>query len=127
MNGQAQPAFIATRVMENIKEKAEDLTEDIGQYVETFYKLKVLQATDKVARLASLSVTATMITILVLFFLLFLSIGLGWWLGEALDNMVAGFCIVAGFYGLLSLVVLVLHKNLILPWIRNILIRKAYE
>jgi len=113
--------------MENIKEKAEDLTEDIGQYVETFYKLKVLQATDKAARLASLSVSSMMILILVLFCLLFLSIGVGWWIGESLENMVAGFCIVAGFYAVLSVVVLVLHKNLLLPWIRNILIRKAYE
>jgi hypothetical protein len=113
--------------MENIKDKAEELTDDIGDYIETYYKLKVLQLTDKAANAASVSLTSVMVFVLAFFFLLFLGIGLGWWIGERLQNMVAGFCIIAGVYALLIVIVLIIRKNLILPYIRNILIRKAYE
>jgi hypothetical protein len=113
--------------MENLKDKAEELTEDIGEYIETYYNLKVLQLTNKVAGVASVSMATLLICISSFFFLLFLGIGLGWWIGEALHNMVAGFCIVAGVYALLTLLVLAMRKNVILPMIRNIIIRKAYE
>jgi apolipoprotein N-acyltransferase len=113
--------------METIKDKAEELTDDIGDYIETYYKLKVLQLTDKAANVASVSLASIMILVLGFFFMLFLGIGLGWWIGERLDNMVAGFCIIAGIYAVLILIVLVLRKNLILPYLRNLFIRKAYE
>ena len=113
--------------MENIKDKAEDLTDDIGDYLETFYKLKVLQITDRAAGVASVSLTSIIVFVLAFFFLLFLGLGLGWWIGERMQNMVAGFCIIAGIYAVLILIVLALRKNLILPYIRNVLIRKAYE
>jgi hypothetical protein len=113
--------------MENIKDKAKDLTDDIGDYLETYYKLKVLQVTDKAAGFASVSLASVLFFVLAFFFLLFAGIGLGWWLGEKLQNMMAGFCIVAGFYALLSILTLALQKKYILPMIRNIIIRKAYE
>lgn len=113
--------------METIKDKAEELTDDIGDYIETYYKLKVLQLTDKAANVASVSLASIIVSVLAFFLLLFLGLGLGWWIGERLQNMVAGFCIVAGVYAVLILIVLVLRKNLILPYIRNVIIRKAYE
>lgn len=113
--------------MENIKDKAEDLTEDISEYLETFYKLKVLQVTDKAAEVTSVSLASLLLLVLTFFFLLFISIGLAWWLGEKLQSMTAGFCIIAGVYAFLSIVVLALRKSYILPLIRNMIIRKAYE
>jgi len=113
--------------MENIKDKAKDLTEDVSEYLETFYKLKVLQVTDKAAGIASVSLSSLLLFVLALFFLLFISIGLSWWLGEMLQNMAAGFCIIAGFYAFLSIILLAFRKNYILPVIRNMIIRKAYE
>jgi hypothetical protein len=65
--------------------------------------------------------------VLALFFLLFISIGLGWWLGEKLQSMGAGFCIIAAFYAFLSIILLAFRKNYILPLIRNSIIRKVYE
>lgn len=121
------PHFFTNHPMETIKDKAEELTDDIGDYIETYYKLKVLQITDKAANAASASLTSIMVSVLGFFVLMFLGIGLGWWIGERLQNMVAGFCIIAGIYALLIVIVLALRKNLILPYIRNVFIRKAYE
>jgi hypothetical protein len=60
------------------------------------------------------------------FMFLFLGIALGLWIGNFLENMVAGFAIVAGVYALLALLVIGLRKNVIQPFIRNSIIKKTY-
>jgi hypothetical protein len=113
--------------MEDLKNKAENLTDHISDYVETYIKLTVLKATDKATGFASNSVSFILISMFAFFVLLFSGIGLGLWIGQKLENMLAGFCIIAGFYALLATVILVFRKNLIMPFIRNIIIRKTYE
>jgi hypothetical protein len=113
--------------MENIKNKAENLTDHISDYADTYFKLTVLNATDKAAGVASVSATAIIVTVLSVFFLFFTGIGLGYWLGEKLDNMLVGFLIVAGFYALLAVLIVVLQKSVLLPFFRNLIIRMAYE
>lgn len=110
----------------NLKDKAEDLTEDIGDYLETYYHLKVLQLTDKAANVASISMASVLVIVLMVFMFLFLGIALGLWIGDALHNMIAGFAIVAGIYGLLGLIIIGLRKNVIQPFIRNSIIKKTY-
>ncbi|RAW01773.1 phage holin family protein [Pseudochryseolinea flava] len=110
----------------NLKDKAEDLTEDIGDYLETYYQLKVLQITDKAANVASISMASLAVIVLMTFMFLFLGIALGLWIGESLNNMVAGFAIVAGAYALLALIVIGLRKNVVQPFIRNSIIKKTY-
>jgi len=66
------------------------------------------------------------LAVLSIFALLFVSLGVGWWIGEALHNMLAGFSIIAGFY-VLSVLVILAFKKQIVPSIQNIIIRKAYE
>lgn len=113
--------------MEHIKQKAENLTDHISDYIETYFKLNVLKATDKAAGIASVSLASIMIAIFAFFFLLFSGIGVGWWLGQQLDHMLAGFGIVAGFYALLVALIIVFRKNILLPFVRNKIIKMAYE
>jgi len=115
-----------TNDKENLKDKAHDLTEDIGDYLETYYQLKVLQITDKAANVASISMASLVVIVLMVFMFLFLGIALGLWIGEALHSLVAGFSIVAGTYAVLALVVIGLRKNVIQPFIRNSIIKKTY-
>jgi hypothetical protein len=113
--------------MSELKDKAGELTDHVGDYLETMYKLTVLNATDKASGIASASITGIVVFILTIFAILFGSVGLGWWLGEKLDSMLAGFGIVAIVYVLMIVVILVLHKNHIFPLLRNFIIRKIYE
>lgn len=113
--------------MENLKDKAENLTEHIGDYLETYYRLKVLKTVDKASGIASSGIAAIMVSVTVLFVILFASIGLSWWIGQTLQNMVAGFCIVSGLYALLGAILILLRKSTLLPLVRNIIIKKAYE
>lgn len=110
-----------------IKAKTGNLTDDIVELLESYYKLGVLNVTDKATNIASITVAIFLISFLALFTLLFLGFGLGWWLGEKLDSMLAGFSIVAGVFVLLIGAVIAFKKQLVFPVIRNTIIRKVYE
>jgi len=112
--------------MEDLKNKAETLTDHVGDYVELYYKLVVLNATEKATGMASVSITSVIIGVLLLFVLFFASLGVGWWLGEELNSMIGGFSIVAGFY-LLVLTIMMAFRKQIIPSIQNTIIKKIYE
>lgn len=62
-----------------------------------------------------------------LFILLFAGLGFAWWLGEYLNNMKAGFFIVGGGYAIIFAALLLTTQKVLLPRIRNSIIRKIYE
>lgn len=113
--------------MEDLKKKTESLTDHVGDYLETYYKLASLNVTEKTAGLASVSVTMLCVSSLTLFALLFIGLGLSWWIGTAIDNMVGGFFIVAGIYVVLIFTILLLRKKYIAPMIQNFVIQKMYD
>jgi apolipoprotein N-acyltransferase len=113
--------------MAEIKSKAEDLAEHAGDYFETQFKLAALNVTDKATGMASQSFTFAVVAILALFVLLFLGLGLSWWIGRVINNIVGGFFIVAGVYVFLIALLLLLRKSVIAPAIRNFLIARIYE
>jgi len=113
--------------MGELKDKAEELTEHIGDYLETFYKLSALNATGKATGIISAGITSIVVILFIMFAMLFAFMGIGWWLGEQMHNMLAGFGIVSGFYIFLIIIILVFRKSFLFPMIRNILIRKVYE
>jgi hypothetical protein len=112
--------------MEDLKNKAETLTDHVGDYVELYYKLVVLNATEKATGIASVSITSVIVGVLLLFVLFFASLGVGWWLGEELNSMIGGFGIVAGFY-LLVVTIMMAFRKQIIPSIQNTIIKKIYE
>jgi hypothetical protein len=112
--------------MEDLKNKAETLTDHVGDYVEIYYKLIVLNAAEKATGIASVSITSIIVGVLSIFVLFFGSLGIGWWLGEELKSMIGGFGIVAGFYLLLIGIMMAFRKQII-PSIQNTIIRKIYE
>ena len=113
--------------MEGLKAKAENLSEHIGEYVETYVKLTVLKTTDKATGFASISIVGVMVCFLSLCILIFAGIGAALWIGEALNNTKAGYFIVAGIYILITVLTIALHEKLILPVVRNFIIKKVYE
>lgn len=113
--------------MEDLKNKAENLTGHINQYLETAYKILVLQMTKKTVNFASSGFIAVFISILSLFVLLFSGLGLSWWIGSLVHSVVGGFFIVAGIYVLLISTLILLKKKYIFPLVRNLLIKALYE
>jgi hypothetical protein len=112
---------------QNLKEDAKDILNHAGDYAETFYKLNLLRLTKKACDVASVVVNSFLIFFITLCMLLFISIAGAWWLGDVVQNRALGFLLIAGFYLLIILVLVLMRKKIISPFIRNTLIRKIYE
>lgn len=115
--------------MEQVKTEKSfgDYTKNIGDYLDTYYKLTVVKATDKATGIASNTFTLLAVVVLGFFIVLFASIAVALWIGQQVGSFVVGYLIVAGFYLLLLAVLLMLRKQIVFPFIRNLIIRKIYE
>ena len=112
---------------QNLKEDAKDILNHAGDYAETFYKLNLVRLTKKVSDVASVVVNSLLIFFISLCILLFISFAGAWWLGDVVQNRALGFLLIAGFYLLIILVLILMRRKIISPFIRNTLIRKIYE
>ena len=115
------------RTMVELKDKADELIEHAGDYVETYYKLGLLKLTEKSTTAGSAIIASLFVAVLVIFFLLFLGMGLSWGIGNLLNSIVAGYFIVAGIYLVITICVVMMRKKIIDPFLRNFLVRKIYE
>lgn len=112
--------------IDELKEKTSDLAGHVEDLANTFYKLTVLNVTQKTSNLVAGMVVGIVIGVLGIFILLFLGIALAWWLGDVLENRTAGFLLGAGFFLVMLLLVFLFRKKIISP-IRNLVIRKIYD
>lgn len=113
--------------MDTLKSKAADLLEHGGELLDTYYRLTVVNATEKVAKASSVSVVALAAALFGLIVVFFAGIGLAWWIGESMNDMKAGFFIVGGFFLLVLVALLVFRKSLLVPMIRNQIIQSIYD
>jgi hypothetical protein len=114
-------------MMEDFKTKAGNLTDSISDYVQTNYKLAVINAADKATTIAAGTMASIVVLFLGTFVLLFASLALGVWLGDLLESRALGYVIVAAFYTLVILIIVAMRKRIVFPMIRDSLIRKLYE
>ena len=113
--------------MEDTTTKSEKLTDHIGQFLDTYYKLTVVKVTEKVSELSSGGFMALAMCIFGSLVLFFLGLGCAAWIGNAINNRTAGYFIVAGIFILCLSILFLLRKKFIFPIIRNIIVRKIYE
>ncbi|MEO5562285.1 MAG: phage holin family protein [Chitinophagaceae bacterium] len=112
--------------MNDLKEKTADLADHVEDLADTFYRLTVVNITQKSSNIASGIIVAITIGILSFFVLMFLGIALAWWLGDVLENRTAGFLLGAGIFLVVVVIIALLRKQIISP-IRNLIIRKLYD
>ena len=113
--------------MEDLKEKTADLADHVEDLADTFYKLTIVNVTQKATNIASGAVVMVALSVLGLFVFLFLGIALSWWLGNIMDSRVGGFLAGAGFFLIVLVVIIMLRKKIIFPFIRNLIISKVYD
>jgi len=112
---------------EAIKESTSDLVDHVTDFLETYYQYIAINVAQKSVNLASGAVNFVVVVFLCLLFVSFTGFGLAWWLGTVLDNRAGGFFLVAGFYLLVMIAMIVMRKKLIFPFLRNLITRKIYE
>ena len=87
-----------TEGMENNSKMIESLFERAAEYGKTSYELVKLKLIDKTSDTVSSILPHSIVIILLASFLVFLNLGLAFWLGEIVGGIFYGFFIVAGFY-----------------------------
>lgn len=90
----------------------ESLFEKIEEYSKVAFKLFMYRALEKSSVVVSGIITRLILFVIFLIFFLFLNIAIGFLLGSILGKAWYGFGILAGFYLIAGLLVLVLNKSL---------------
>jgi hypothetical protein len=97
-----------TKLFETLFERATD-------YGKASFELAKLKTLEKASDVISSFIPHSVVFILFASFMLFVNLGLAFWLGEILGNTFFGFFVVAAFYGIAALIVyFLLHK-----WIKK--------
>ncbi|MEJ0103545.1 MAG: phage holin family protein [Bacteroidota bacterium] len=113
--------------MEDLKTRTEELTDHIEGFTETFLKLTFTTIAQKGINISSVLLNILLVYVCGVFVLLFIAVGLAWWLGDIVHNRAAGFFIVGGLFFLITVLIILLRKKIIYPFIRNSLVKKIYE
>ena len=109
------------------QDKIEEIAVRLKQYVNTSYELNKLEITERISVLGASLTSITLLLVIELMFALFTSISVAYYISNRLEDKVSGFAIVAGFYFLLGLIVIVVRKNTINKSLRDKIIRKITD
>ena len=113
--------------MEDLKEKTADLASHVEDFASTFYKLTLVKVTEKATNAVSFAVVVIAFSVLGIFGLLFLGIAFAWWLGDVVGSRPLGFVLGGAGFLLLFAIIAVLRKNIVFPFIRDLIIKKVYD
>jgi phosphoglycerol transferase MdoB-like AlkP superfamily enzyme len=105
----------------------ESLIEKGEQYGKTTLELIKLKALDKSADVTSTLVSWLIVVVLIVLFFLILNIGIALWIGELIGKAYLGFFAVAGFYGLLALILGVFREKLVKKPVNNSIISQVLD
>ena len=103
--------------MEDNSRLIEPLFEKAVDYGKTSYELLKLKALDKTSEVLSALIPSLFVLILVVLFLLFISLGLSFMLGDLLGKTWYRFFLVGAFYGLIAFIIHFLSKN----WLKKVI------
>lgn len=113
--------------MEDLKTKAAHLKDHVSEYVQTSVQLAKAKATKGASNAAAGAAIGIATVVLGIFFIAFLFTALAWWLGTVLNSPALGFLCVAGLFLLLIILIFALRKKVIVPLIRNAIIKAIYD
>ena len=105
----------------------ESLYELIEAYSKTSLELYKLKAIEKTAEVTSNLASNIVVLCVVSFFVLFINIGIAFWLGELCGKIYYGFFIIAAFYAFAALVIYSFRNKWIIKPISNTIITQALK
>jgi len=102
----------------------ESIIENTESYTRNQLELIELRTIRKVARAASSVASGIGAVIFIMFFITVLNIGLSIMIGDYLGKLYYGFFIIAGFYLLLTIIVIAFRRSLIGSPVSNLIIKR---
>ena len=104
--------------------KAEQLVKNMKSYLETRFDIVVLNLQDKLSDILSSVATVLVLSVFSILVVFFVSVGVAWWIGNAMQNSSIGFFIVGGFYLVLMIIVMIFKDQWIKLPLINILLKR---
>jgi hypothetical protein len=101
-----------------------DSTED---YVKTSYELFKLKTIDKASDKASVIISRIAALFVMALFIFMVWIGVGFCFGSILCSIWSGFFIVAGFYGLIGIILYFFTHNALKKAVANSIVKKVFN
>jgi len=95
--------------METTISSLEPLLERAEEYGKTTFELLKLKSLDKTATVASAFISRLVLTSVIILFVFTLTVAAALWLGDELGKNYYGFLIVASFYALVAIILLLIH------------------
>ena len=95
--------------MENKVNMIEPLLERVEQYSKTSFELLKLRSINKMADLCSTLISRILLTIVISLFIITLNIAASLWLGEVTGKNYYGFLLVASFYFVIGIILIIIH------------------
>ena len=111
--------------MEHTTTLVETLLERATEYGKSSLELVKLKTLDKSSDVASTIVPQILVYALLMLFMLFLNLGLAFWLGEVFGKIYYGFLVVAGFYCLVAIIFYFFMRKWIKKMVRNYIIKQV--
>lgn len=103
--------------MEDNEKLLEPLLEKAVDYGKSSYELVKLKALDKTSDVVSTLIPHSIVFLMIASFLIFLNLGIAFWLGDILGKVYYGFFVIAAFYVILGIVLHFFLHN----WIKKII------
>ena len=113
-------------IMQGLKDSFTDLKDNAGGLVDNYIKLAKVQVAEKSINALSLIIVVVLALFLMIFFLFFTGMALGIWIGNLLDNEIAGYLIIAGIYLLVAVILVAARRKLIFPFVAKSIIKTIY-
>ena len=114
-----------TEVMEDKEKLIEALLDKAVEYGKTSFELAKLKTLDKTSDIVSSFIPHTVVFVLIASFMVFLNLGLAFWLGEILGKTYYGFFVVAAFYFITGLVLHFFMHNWFKKLVCNFFIKQV--
>lgn len=120
------PAFFY-KFMEDLKTKAERISSQAKDYIDTLYKLTSTKLTQKIVQQSAVLIAGLILAFFLVLTIFFISLGVSLWLGDLLHSRIQGFLLVGGIYFFLVIILLFFRKKTLLPFLRNLIVRILYD
>jgi uncharacterized membrane protein len=105
----------------------EKWVDNVADLIDSYRQLIALRLVQHSSQGISIGVIGILSMLMGVFVLLFVGLGAAWWLGEYLNDMKIGFFIIGGSYLLILTIVLLSSHKILIPRIRDVIIKKIYE
>lgn len=109
--------------MNNNTKAIELLVECIAEYSKNGFELLKLKALDKTSETTSFVFVYFIVFVFVLLSLLFVSVGAAVWIGEILNKIYYGFFVIAAFYIVIWLILLLFMRK----WLKKVICNKIIK